>query len=471
MQREKSIKKNFIYNSAYQILAILVPLITTPYISRVLGAEGIGRYSYAHTVAYYFVMFAMLGVNNYGNRSIAQTRDDRDKMSYTFSSIYAFQLVMTLLVVVMYCIYVFAFSKDRTISLIMLMYVVSTGLDVNWMFFGIEEFRITTIRNMIIKLATVLAVFVFVKTRNDVYIYTAIYAVSMLVSQLILWTLIWKIVDIKRVGVRDILPHIRPNLLLFVPVIAISLYKFMDKIMLGIMSNKAEVGYYESCDKIIQVPIALVNSLGTVMLPKISNLVANAQKKKTENYFKKAMIFAMFLSSSMGFGIMGVAAEFVPVFYGDGFEKCITIFRILLPSCIFMGMANVVRTQYLIPYKKDIVYVVSVFTGAIVNLTINMLLIPSMQSIGAAIGTICAEASVCIVQSLSVRKEIKVLRYQFMGMPFVLAGLIMYLTLINIHITSFGSLKLLLVKVLVGIGIYLAALLPFTFILRREWIG
>jgi O-antigen/teichoic acid export membrane protein len=127
-------------------------------------------------------------------------------------------------------------------------------------------------------------------------------------------------VDFKRVGLKDIIPHIKPNLVLFVPVIAISLYKFMDKLMLGHMTNKAEVGYYESCDKIIQVPIALVSSLGTVMLPKISNLVANKQKERSEDYFKKAMLFAMFLSSSMGFGIMGVAAEFVPIFYGPGFE-------------------------------------------------------------------------------------------------------------------------------------------------------
>lgn len=467
MRKEKSVKKNFIYNSAYQILAILVPLVTTPYVSRVLGADGVGRYSYAYTVAYYFFMFAMLGVNNYGNRSIAQTRDDREKMSYTFSSIYAFQLMTTAAMVILYCGYSFFLSKDRTISLIMLMYVASAGLDVNWLFFGIEEFRITTIRNTVIKLATVMAVFLFVKTKNDVYIYTAIYAASMLISHLILWTLVHRIVDFKRVGLKDIIPHIKPNLVLFVPVIAISLYKFMDKLMLGHMTNKAEVGYYESCDKIIQVPVALVSSLGTVMLPKISNLVANKQKERSEDYFKKAMLFAMFLSSSMGFGIMGVAAEFVPIFYGPGFEKCIMIFWILLPSCIFMGMANVVRTQYLIPYKKDVVYVASVFTGAIVNLIINTMLIPGMQSYGAAVGTICAEASVCIVQSLAVRKEIKVLQYELMGVPFVLAGLIMYLCLINLHLASLGGVQLLALKVVLGALIYLAVVAPYLFRLRR----
>lgn len=251
MRKEKSVKKNFIYNSAYQILAILVPLVTTPYVSRVLGADGVGRYSYAYTVAYYFFMFAMLGVNNYGNRSIAQTRDDREKMSYTFSSIYAFQLMTTAAMVILYCGYSFFLSKDRTISLIMLMYVASAGLDVNWLFFGIEEFRITTIRNTVIKLATVMAVFLFVKTKNDVYIYTAIYAASMLISHLILWTLVHRIVDFKRVGLKDIIPHIKPNLVLFVPVIAISLYKFMDKLMLGHMTNKAEVGYYEDRKSVV----------------------------------------------------------------------------------------------------------------------------------------------------------------------------------------------------------------------------
>lgn len=448
-----SIKRNFIYNSAYQLLIILIPLITTPYISRVLGAQGTGIYSYAYSVASYFVMFIILGLNNYGNRSIAKVRENQYLLSKTFWSIYCFQIICGIIVVACYILYTCIFSDNILISTIMIIYVLSACIDINWFFFGLEQFKVTVIRNTVIKILTVLAIFIFIKSPADIYKYTAIYVIGMILSQIFLWFLLPSYISFVKIDISDIVVHIRPNLILFIPVIAVSLYKIMDKIMLGAMTNKTQVGYYESCERVIAVPLALVTSLGTVMLPRMTNLLANNNKKAGKQYVNKSIIFAMFLSTSMSFGIMAVSREFVPIFYGDGFTPCIMIFQILLPSGIFIAFANVIRTQYLIPQQKDSIFIISVITGAIINITLNLVFIPNFGAAGAACGTFFAEFSVCFVQAFFIRKELPIKKYVINSVPFLLSGLIMYMILINTTY-EMSLLLLLILKVILGFFIY-----------------
>ncbi|MBO6243544.1 MAG: flippase [Clostridia bacterium] len=450
----KSIKKNLVYNTVYQIMMIAIPLLTRPYISRVLGAEGIGIYAYANSIAYYFVMFAHLGLNNYGNRSIARSRDNKDKLSNTFWSIYFLQVITSCISCIVYIFYIIFISDNKVVSLIMLVYVVSAGIDINWFFFGLEEFQMTAIRSVIVKLISVASIFLFVHKKEDVIIYCLIYVIGMILSQLILWTQVPSHVKFAKPSYSDIVKHIKPNIILFIPIIAVSLYKIMDKIMLGYIVDKTEVGYYESSEGVIQIPIAIVNSLGAVMLPRISNLVANKDIKTTTVYIEKSLNIVLFLASSMCFGIMGVSREFVPLFYGQGFDMCIQLFRILLPSCVFLAFANVISTQYLIPHQKDKEYIISVFVGAIVNLSINLLLIPKYGSKGAAIGTFIAELSVCVVQCLSVRKNIDLKKYILQNLPFVLSGIIMYEVLYNLFRLNFSSFINLTIKVICGIVLY-----------------
>lgn len=455
-----SVKKNFIYNSAYQILVILIPLITTPYISRILGPTGTGRYSYGYSIATYFVMFIMLGLNNYGNRSVAMVRDDKKKLSYTFWSIRRFQLLCGIIVSIIYIGYTMLFSDDVIMSWILFVYVISACLDINWLFFGLEQFKITVTRNTCIKLLTVIGIFVFVKTKNDVYQYALIYVLGMILSQVYLWLILYRYVDKAKVGIKDMLPHIKPNLILFIPVIAVSLYKVMDKIMLGAMTTKTQVGYYEACERIINVPLALVNSLGMVMLPRMTNLFAKNDTSKSRTYMKKSLLLAMFLSTSLSFGIMAVSPEFVPIFYGKGYDICIDLFKILLPSGVFMAFANVLRTQYLIPKQKDTIFIVSLLSGTVINMLINVILIPHYQAVGAAIGTLCAEASVCIVQSYAVRKEVPIKQYVLQSVPFVTSGILMFGMLYNFSL-DIDTVALLAIKVLAGAILYFALLLFF----------
>lgn len=466
MIKTNSVKKNFIYNVLYQLLAILLPLITTPYISRVLGAEGIGIYSYSYSVSKYFVIFAMLGLNNYGNRTIAVVRDDKNKLSRAFWSIYYMQLLTACIAIIVYWVYVVTFNSS-IVSYIMFLYVMTSLFDINWFFFGIEQFKLTVTRNTLIKLGSVVCIFLFVKKSSDVYIYCIILAGSLLLSQLAVWPFLKKYVDFVKPCFKEIRAHFKNNVILFIPVLAVSLYKTMDKIMLGNMANKTEVGFYENSERIIDIPIALIQSLGTVMLPKMSNLMANNKKEEGDRYIRISLLFVIFLASALSFGIMAVSPEFVPWFYGNGFEACIVLFMILAPSTIFMAIANVVRTQYLIPMHEDKIYIVSVILGALTNIILNAIFIPLYNAAGAAIGTLCAEAIVCIYQIIKIWKEIDIKGSLIKSIPFIIAGIIMCFSLLFLKVSISSVLFVVLIKVVIGALIYLLIIGAYIVILKK----
>lgn len=450
-----SIKKNFLYNAFYQVLTLILPLITTPYISRVMGAERVGVYSYAYSIAYYFGMFILLGTNNYGNRTIASVRDDKKNLSKTFWSIYAMQLFLGLFVSTVYLMYVFVIAEEQMMALLQIIYLISVALDISWFFFGIEQFKLTVTRNTIIKILTVVAMLLFVKSIDDLYIYALIMVGSSLISQIFLWIFLKDYVIFQKITLCDIKKHIIPNLILFIPVIAISLYALMGKIILGNMSSMIEVGYFESANKLTVIPTMAVTALGTVMLPRISNMVSHGQHEETQKYLEKSLIISVFLSSSMALGISAVSKEFVPLFYGEGFDKCKILIPILVLSSIFVSWANVIRTQYLIPYKKDKIYIQSVFLGAIINIILNILLIPTLQSIGAAIASLSAEIIVSVFQTFKVRKELHIRSYLKKSIPFLIIGFIMYAIVIQVPFIN-NNIITIIIKVIVGGLIYLS---------------
>lgn len=427
LAKQVNLKTNFIYNLMYQLLVIILPLITAPYVARVLGTYNAGVYSYTQASANYFFLFAMLGVNNYGNRTIAGVRDNKEKLSTTFWEIYSFQFLMGTLVSITYLVYCFFFVKeDVLVSFLQFFYVASGWFSINWLMFGLEQFKLTTIRNIIIRLGMVVAVFLFVKDKADIPVYTAIFAGGSFISVLVIWPFAIRCVPFRKPSIRGIIRHIKPNLILFWPVIAVSLYNVMDKLMLGVMSNKDEVAFYTYAENIVQIPSTLILTLDNVMLPRMANLYATDKEEKAMNLMNNVMMFAMMASAAMSFGLAGVAPLFTPWFYGDAFVRCGTFIVMLCPIIIFKGWAGALRTQYIIPKKKDNVYLISLTSGAAVNLIINSLLIPHYQGIGAVIGTIVAEFSVAFIQFFMLRREIELKRYLLNGLSFCAIGAVMY---------------------------------------------
>lgn len=453
-----SVKQNFIYNTAYQILVIIIPLITAPYLSRVVGAKGIGLFSYYYSVATYFSIFILLGLNNYGNRSVAKIRDNKRELSNTFWNIYAMQLFLGLLINMLYFLYAFLYSSNKCLSLIMGFFVVSSTFDVNWFLFGMEKFKESVFRNSLIKVLTTICIFIFVKNQNDILIYSFIMTFGTFLGQIIIWPYVLNEIFFIWPKWKNVKTHIKPNLILFFSVIAISLYKILDKIMLGYMSDASQVGYYELAERFLLIPMALINSLGTVMLPKMSYL---KRDKNKENIIYKSIIFVMFLSTSICFGIMGISKEFIPIFFGQGFQTTTKVLTILMPSCIFLAFANVIRTQYLLPNNIDRPYVFSSFLGAFVNVIINLILIPTLGALGTAIGTLVAEFIVATYQAKTANKYLNINKYLSISVPFLTAGVIMYVTLTQMSLIN-GIFLRLIFKILIGVVIYFLVLIIFS---------
>lgn len=422
-----NIKINFIYNVIYQLLLIVLPLITTPYISRVLGAEKIGIYSYTFSVANYFVLFAMLGVKKYGNRSIAIVRDNKNKMSETFWSIYVFQLLTSTIMILFYIIYLFIFSKEYFfIGLLQLIFVFSAMVDISWFYFGIERFKITVTRGMIIRILSVISIFTFVKSSDDLWKYVIIMAGSILCTELALWPTLTKFIVLKRPTIKDVLRHVKPNIILFIPVLAVSVYLILGKVMLGALSNMSELGHFELTERIIGVPFGIITALGTVMLPRMSNLIAKGDIALGFSYIEISMKFILFLSSAMTFGLASISSVIGPVFLGKEFTEIGLLITLISPVILIKAWANVIRTQYLIPSMQDKKYISSVVIGAIVSVMLNLILIKPYGAIGATFALLGAETAVAITQTISVRKELDIKLYLKNGVYFIFFGFVMY---------------------------------------------
>ena len=465
MAKTAKLKTNFIYNLAYQILAIILPLITAPYVTRVLGSHNTGVYSYTQAFANYFYLFAMLGVNNYGNRTIASVRDDPEKLKTNFWEIYVFQFALGVLVNVCYLLYcLFFVGEDTLVYYMQFFYVASAVFSINWLCFGLEQFRLTTVRNIIVRVGMAAAVFLFVRDKGDLPVYTAIIAGGSLISVLVVWPFVMKHVPFKLPTWKGIVRHIKPNLVLFWPVVAVSLYHIMDKLMLGAMSTKDEVSFYTYAENIVQIPNTLILALDNVMMPRMSNLYANHQDEKALKLFKAVMAFAMLAAAAMSFGLMGVGPVFAPWFYGVDFSRCGLYIALLSPIIVFKGWAGALRTQYIIPKKKEKIYIISLSTGAVVNLILNALLIPKLAGAGAVIGTIAAEFSVCFLQFLLIRKEIPIREFMTNGFSFVLIGGIMY-ALIRL-ISGFGGTGVLTMAIQVAAGGTLYMLLAAFYMIK-----
>lgn len=449
-------KKNFIYNLIYQLLVLILPLITVPYVSRILGADGIGTFSYTYSIAYYFMIIAMLGINNYGNRTIAKVRDNKKELSKEFQGIYFLQLIMSIIMVILYFEYIVIFhNKYKIIAIIQSMYILSSAFDVNWFFFGIEKFKLTITRNMIIKLLSLILIFIFVKSSNDLWKYTAILAGSTLLSNIILCTFLRKYVKFEHISKKDVLKHFKPCITLFLPVIAVSIYKIMDKIMLGFMSSVADVGYYENAEKIINVPLTVITALGTVMLPRVSNMLSNNKEEQVKNIIAKTMPFILFLALPMVFGLIAISKDFSVIFFGDKFIKSGALIQLLSITIMFLSWGNVIRTQYLIPKERDREYIISALLGAIVNFLMNLIFIPKYQGAGACIGTITAEFIVMIYQSWAVSKELPLVKYIIDSIPFLIKSIIMFIIILILGKTHLeNKLIKLILQIFVGVFVY-----------------
>lgn len=456
------VMKNFLYNMGYQVLIIIVPLLLAPYISRVVGPNGIGTYSYTYSIVSLFGLFVNLGIAKYGNREISKCEHDRRKRSVIFSELVSVKLGCAIIVFTLwFCFIKFSGGEYSTAFLIQTFNLLSFIFDVSWFFWGMQEFKVTTVICAVYNFMALFAVFAFVRSEKDVYIYILIMAVRAFLIQLTPWIFLRRYINIS-ISLRYFVNnHWKSLILLFFPVIAKYLYSAMDRIMLGNMVGIEEVGYYENVQSMTITAVTVLMAAGDVIMPRMTVLFEQDAKKEAKDFFYVVFHLISFLAVGGMFGFIGVARDFIPWFYGTEFFPCVLLLQMIAPAVLFSGYADLIRNVFLLPRYMDREYVIALILGAVANFVINYTLIGRYGSAGAIIGTVSAEFIVMVVQIWFVRKNLDMIYFISRGIVYCLLGGGILYPCSLIHNMQLPAVGRIILEIVTGGGIYLLAVVIY----------
>lgn len=469
MSNSKSVTKNYIYNLIYQILLIIIPIITTPYVSRVLGADGVGKFSFSNSIASYFVIFASLGFGYYAQREIAKYQDNKKKQSEIFWEIIIvrFVSVSTALIVYFAAIVLGVFKEEYTLLMIILsINILAVAFDISFLFAGNEDFSKTVFTNTLVRILNVIAIFVFVKDRNDLWKYVLITVLTVLTANASLS--VYAKNFLCKIEIKSLRPirHIKPAVILFLPTIAVSVYAYLDKTMIGVITGSDfENGFYEQAEKIVKMVMTVVTSLGTVMIPRNANAFERKDMEAIRRNIYRSVRFVLLLGIPMMIGLIAVSDNMVPWFLGDGYYKSANIMKILSVLVLAIGLNNVFGLQYLIPAGEDKKFTLSVTCGAVTNFLLNLVLIRLFKSYGAAIATIVAEIAVAVIMFCFIRKNISRREILKSSIKYLISGIIMFVPCFMLGRILEPSIINTFIIVFTGVVVYLICLI----LLRDEF--
>ena len=458
--KAKSIKSNYIYNVLYEVFALLAPLITTPYVSRVLGAEGVGLYGFTYSLAQYFVILGNLGVATYGQMAVASVRDDRKAVSKLFWELFILRGTTTILSMMVYVAVSMSSPTYRTARLILAVLIFASVFDLSWFFRGIEDFSKVVIRNFVIKIATIALIFALVKTKEDVYVYISLIAISTLLGNLTFIIPIRKI--LTKVSVREFQfrHHLKECMVFFLPTIATSVYTLLDKSMLGwLTGGTLENGYYEQSHKIEQILITVIISLNTIMRSRMSYLYSHGFMNEMKRRMNRSLSFIMMIAIPMAAGLSGIASNFIPLFLGPGYEKSIPLLQIFSLLFICIGLSNCLNTHFLGPAGRQGKNNYVLVAGACVNAICNYISIPKFGAIGAAVSSVLAEALILCGYLYLSRDFVKVRDLLKLGWKYAISGCLMLVAVKCVGNIDVDTIISLIIQVAVGVITYLMLLL------------
>lgn len=460
VDKKPSISKNIIYNTAYRILLIIVPLITAPYTARIFGADGIGVYSYTNSIVSYFTMFAALGTATYGQREIARNRDDKEKASRIFWEIEILSVITTSICLAIWLLLVVFSGEYSAYYLVLTLNIIAIAFDISWLYGGFEQFKYVFARNSIVRIVGVVILFTFVKKKSDLLLYIGLLAATGLVGNISMWTYLPQMVT--KVNFRELRigRHFKETLVYFIPTIATSVYNVADKTMLGLITHdEFENGYYEQAHKIINMAKAVLFSMNGVLSSRMAYLYKNASKEVFIEKLRFTMRANLFLAFPMMFGICGVSKTLVPTFFGNGFDKVGPLLCICSTLLVIIGMSNCLENQYYTPSGKRKQSNMFVISGAITNLIFNGLLIGKYGSYGASIASVAAEMIVTCLYMFYGRKVITVREVVRIGYKYLIGGMIMFFAVYAMGCYLESNYMVLLLEVIVGSVIYFMSLL------------
>ena len=380
--------KNYLYNLSYQILTIILPIITVPYVTRIFTSEDLGNYGFYNSIVSYFSLFAMLGIGLYGTKQIASARD----VSNTFWNIYAIQLIASLISIFVYVIVILCIpTMSEIIPLILFISLFSKIIDISWLFTGKEDFKKITLRNTVVKVVGVISIFTFIKSNEDLYLYIFLIVVFDFLGQLVMWVPAKKFIKRPSLNMKIMKKNLHPIVLLFLPQVAISLYVVLDRTLLGLLGSYSDVGIYEQGQKLTSIIYKIVSSLGIVMLPRVANLLSERRDKEAQNMVKFSFILYNLIIFPMMFGLIAVNEVFVELFLGKDFQDVKYVLYITTINIMLVGWTNILGHQVLVVRNKNKEFMLSTTIPAFVSVAVNIAVIPFFGYIGASMTAVIVE--------------------------------------------------------------------------------
>lgn len=458
MLTQKSIKKNFMMNAILTVSSVIFPLITFPYVSRIILAEGVGKVSFATSLIAYFNILAQMGIPTYGIRECAKVRDDRQQLSKTVRELLFINLYMSLIAYVLLGIALICIPRlyeDRTLYIIASLTIFFNTIGMEWLYKGLEQYSYITIRSLIFKVVALIAMFLLIKKTDDYVIYGALTIFASSASNICNFIKARKIIDFKHKITLEYRKHLSAVAIFFAMACATTIYTNLDTVMLGFMKSDVDVGYYNAAVKIKFVLVSFVTSLGAVLLPRASYYLDKGMRDEFRKIISKAINFVMAVSIPLTVYFVMYARESIYLVSGENFFGSIMPMKWIMPTLIFIGLSNIIGLEILVPCGREKMVLVSEVVGAVVDVTINAALIPKYSSVGAAIGTTVAEFVVLMVQLVAVRNEFSNIldpaKYYKIIIATCIAGVLSYYF---IHMFHFGVFITLVISSIEFFSIY-----------------
>lgn len=465
--QQKSLKLNFIMNAILTMSSFLFPLITFPYVSRILLPIGTGKVSFANSVVTYFVMISQLGIPTYGIRACAIVRNDEEKLKKTVYELFLINVVMSILAYIVFfvaLIYVPRLRAERTLFLITGTLIFFNTIGVEWLYKALEQYTYITVRSIIFKFIALIAMFALVHDVDDYVIYGGISIFAASASNAFNFIRLRKIIGKKKVSQLNFKQHFKPVFTFFIISCATTIYTNLDNVMLGFMKDDVEVGYYNAATKIKNILVSIVTSLGTVLMPRASYYLQNGMEDEFYKLSKKAIKFVFLAATSMMIYFMLFAREGVLFLSGEAFEGAILPMMIVMPTLLFIGLTNIMGIQMLVPMGREDAVMISTFAGAIVDLILNAIAIPILGASGAAIGTLVAEFVVLIVQLIYLRKDVAFLYNGQSYLKLLIALIVAFIAGCAVKLLISGIFIKLVISAMLFFGVYALIL----YILKEE---
>lgn len=457
MKKQKSLKLNFIMNAILTMSSFIFPLITFPYVSRILLPVGTGKVSFATSFISYFSMFAQLGIPMYGIRACARVRDNREELTRTAQELLIINLIMDAISYVALFIALATvprLQEDRELYIIVSLTIILTSVGMEWLYKALELYTYITIRSIVFKLFSLIAMFLLIHKQEDYVIYGGITIFAGSASYILNLINARKYIGLKPVGNYHFKKHLKPIGVFFAMSCATTVYLHLDTVMLGFIATEADVGYYDAAVKIRKVLLSIVTSLGVVLLPRASYYIEHGLRAEFKKITEKALTFVFLLATPMTAYFILFAREGVFLLSGKAYAGSVVPMQIIMPTLFLAGITNITGIQMLVPLGKENIVLYSEIAGAIVDVIINAILIPRYASAGAAVGTLIAEIVVLIVQYVALRNEI---REAFLSLHYLRVAVAISLGLLAsfwVKRLMLGSFMTLLISAVLFFGVY-----------------